>query len=124
MEEIIYDKRMVESGPYGFEGKNYTAPDGTVISFSAGGGSWVNYEDTKDVGERVVDVYLGEHPTLTAPVQIVDGITLRVVEASTNTDLLLIWSDDNHFVVQGTGEYLPDLDGMSFSYEENQLYGY
>lgn len=53
-----------------------------------------------------------------------EGKTLRVAETGTNTDLLLIWSDDNHFVVQGTGEYLPDLDGMSFYYEENRLYGY
>lgn len=43
-----------------------------------------------------------------------EGKTLRVAETGANTDLLLIWSDDNHFVVQGTGEYLPDLDGMSF----------
>lgn len=120
----FYDKRIVDSNAYGLEGKDYTAPDGTVISFSAGGGSWVNYEDTKDVGERIVNIYQGGNSVLTAQAQVIDGITLQVVEASTNTDLLFIWSDDNHFVVQGTGEYLPNLDGMSFSYEENQLYGY
>lgn len=76
------------------------------------------------MGERIANIYQGGNSVLTAQAQVIDRITLQVVEASTNTDLLFIWSDDNHFVVQGTGEYLPNLDGMSFSYEENQLYGY
>jgi len=120
----FYDKRIVERHDYTFEGKEYTASDGTGICFSVGS-SWVNYEDITDVGERIVDVYYqGGRSALTAQAQIVDGKTLRVTETGTNTDLLLIWSDDNHFVVQGTGEYLPDLDGMSFYYEENRLHGY
>ena len=120
----FYDKRIVERHDYTFEGKEYTASDGTSICFSVGS-SWVNYEDITDVGERIIDVYYqGGRSALTAQAQIVDGKTLRVTETGTNTDLLLIWSDDNHFVVQGTGEYLPDLDGMSFYYEENRLQGY
>ena len=55
------------------------------------------------MGERIVDVYYqGGRSALTAQAQIVDGKP-RVTETGTNTDLLLIWSDDNHFVVQGTG---------------------
>lgn len=120
----FYDERIVERHDYTFEGKEYIASDGTSICFSVGN-SWVNYEDITDVGERIVDVYYqGGRSALTAQAQIVDGKTLRVTETGTNTDLLLIWSDDNHFVVQGTGEYLSDLDGMSFYYEENRLYGY
>lgn len=120
----FYDKRIVERHDYTFEGKEYVALDGTSISFSVGS-SWVNFEDITDVGERIADVYYqGGRSALTAQAQVIDGNTLRVTETSSNTDLLLIWSDDNHFVVQGTGNYLPDLDGMSFSYEENQLYGY
>ena len=120
----FYDKRIVDRHDYTFEGKEYIASDGTSICFSTGS-SWVNFEDITDVGERTVDVYYqGERSVLTAQAQIVDGKTLRVTETSTNTELLFIWSDDNHFVVQGTGDYLPDLDGMRFSYEENQLYGY
>ena len=85
----------------------------------------MNSEDITDVGERTVDIfYQGGRSALTAPVQIVDGQTLRIVEASTNTDLLFKWSDDNHFEVRGTGKYIPDIDGLCFSYEENQLYGY
>lgn len=96
----FYNNQIVERHDYTFEGKEYVASDGTSICFSVGS-SWVNYEDITDVGERIVDVYYQ------------GGI-----------QIYLIWSDDNHFVVQGTGEYLPDLYGMSFYYEENRLYGY
>lgn len=120
----FYDKRIGEWYDRTFEGKAYIASDGTIISFSAGS-SWVNYEDVTDVGERMAEIfYQGGRSTLMAQAQVVDGQTLRITEAGTNTDLLLIWSDDNHFVVQGTGEYVPDIDGMSFYYEENRLYGY
>lgn len=123
-EFYFYDNRMAERHDYEFEGKDYTASDGTIIRFSVGS-SWVNAEDITDAGERTVDIYYqGGKSTLTAPVQIVKGNTLRIIEESTHTDLLFIWSDDNHFEVEGTGDYVPEIDGLGFYYEENQLNGY
>lgn len=123
-EYYFYDCRIVERHDYTFEGKDYIASDGTIIRFSDGF-SRVNIEDITDTGERTVDVcYQGGRSILTAPVQIIDGKTLRIIEESTHTDLLFIWSDDNHFEVKGTGDYVPEIDGLSFYYEENQLYGY
>ena len=81
--------------------------------------SWVDAEDKTDVGERVADIaFQGEFP-VSFYLQIIDGNTLRIREICSNTDLLLVWEDDEHFMINGTGDYLEGIDGMRFEYDSS-----